>query len=87
MNGGPAAGQELVEPPRYHAGAEMVAYWGIPPLMDCLGLVHAIFSYCGRISLSAMACREMMPDPDFYIQCLNDSFDEITCDVICVSAI
>ena len=63
--------------PLYHAGAEMVAYWGIPPLMDCLGLGHAIFSYCGRISLSAMACREMMPDPEFYIQCLNDSFDEI----------
>lgn len=62
--------------PLYHAGAEMVAYWGIPPLMDCLGLGHAIFSYCGRISLSAMACREMMPDPDFYIQCLNDAFDE-----------
>jgi len=63
--------------PLYHAGAKMVAYWGIPPLMDCLGLGHAIFSYCGRISLSAMACREMMPDPNFYIDCLNESFDEI----------
>lgn len=63
--------------PLYHAGAQMVAYWGIPPLMDCLGLGHAIFSYCGRISLSAMACREMMPDPGFYIECLNDAFDEM----------
>ncbi len=63
--------------PLYHAGAQMVAYWGIPPLMDCLGLGHAIFSYCGRISLSAMACREMMPDPGFYIECLNESFEEI----------
>lgn len=63
--------------PLYHAGAQMVAYWGIPPLMDCLGLGHAIFSYCGKISLSAMACREMMPDPEFYIQCLNDAFEEI----------
>ncbi len=63
--------------PLYHAGAEMVAYWGVPPLMDCLGLGHAIFSYCGRISLAAMACREMMPDPDFYIECLDASFDEL----------
>jgi hypothetical protein len=55
----------------------MVAYWAIPPLMDCLGLGHAVFSYCGKISLAAMACREMMPDPDFYIECLNESFEEI----------
>lgn len=63
--------------PLYHAGAEMVAYWGIPPLMDCLGLGHAVFSYCGRISLSALADREMMPDPHFYISCLNTSFEEM----------
>ncbi|NRB41010.1 MAG: wax ester/triacylglycerol synthase family O-acyltransferase [Pseudomonadales bacterium] len=63
--------------PLYHAGAEMVAYWAIPPIMDCLGLGHAIFSYCDRISLTAMACREMMPDPDFYIQCLDESYTEI----------
>ncbi|CAA0123984.1 Putative diacyglycerol O-acyltransferase [BD1-7 clade bacterium] len=63
--------------PLYHAGAQMVAYWGIPPLMDCLGLGHAIFSYCGRISLSAMACREMMPDPEFYVECIEEAYEEI----------
>jgi WS/DGAT/MGAT family acyltransferase len=62
--------------PLYHAGAQMVAYWAIPPLMDCLGLGHAVFSYYGRVSLSAMACREMMPDPAFYIDCLNEAFEE-----------
>ena len=63
--------------PLYHAGAEMVAYWGIPPLTDCMGLGHAIFSYCGRISLSAIADRNMMNDPDFYVDCLDQSFDEM----------
>jgi hypothetical protein len=63
--------------PLYHAGAQMVSYWGIPPLMDCLGLGHAVFSYCGRISLSASACREMMPDPAFYMECVEASFKEI----------
>jgi chemotaxis protein histidine kinase CheA len=63
--------------PLYHAGAEMVAYWGIPPLTDCMGLGHAVFSYCGRISLSAIADRTMMEDPGFYIECLNASFDEM----------
>lgn len=63
--------------PLYHAGAKMVAYWGIPPVMDCLGLSHAVFSYCGRISLSAMACRQMMPDPAFYAECMEKSFEEL----------
>lgn len=63
--------------PLYHAGAEMVAYWGIPPLTDCMGLGHAVFSYCGRISLSAIADRSMMDDPGFYIDCLNQSFEEM----------
>ena len=63
--------------PLYHAGAKMVAYFAIPPLTDCMGLGHAIFSYCGRISLSAVADRNMMNDPAFYIDCLNESFDEI----------
>ncbi len=63
--------------PLYHAGAKMVAYWGLPPLMDCLGLGHAVFSYCGRISLSVTACRDSMPDPQFYIQCCDESLIEI----------
>src|SRR5690554_770326 len=63
--------------PLYHAGAKMVAYWGIPPVMDCLGLSHAVFSYCGRISLSALACRQMMPDPAFYAECMEKSFEEL----------
>lgn len=63
--------------PLYHAGAKMVAYWGIPPISDCMGLSHAAFSYCGRVSLSAMACRQMMPDPAIYMQCLEQSFEEL----------
>lgn len=63
--------------PLYHAGAKLVTYWGLPPVLDCLGLGHAIFSYCGRISISANSCREMMPDPSFYIECIRASFDEI----------
>lgn len=63
--------------PLYHAGAKMVAYWGVPPIMDCIGLGHAVFSYDGKITISASACREMMPDPAFYAQCLKDSFAQL----------
>jgi WS/DGAT/MGAT family acyltransferase len=63
--------------PFFHAGAQMVSYWGIPPLMDCIGLGHALFSYCGRISLAVTACRDMLPDPQFYIGCCEESFIEL----------
>lgn len=63
--------------PLYHAGAKMVAYWGIPPISDCVGLSHAAFSYCGNVSLSAMACRQMMNDPAVYMQCIEQSFEEL----------
>ena len=63
--------------PLYHAGAEMVSYWGIPPLTDCMGLGHAVFSYCGKISLSVSADRNMMQDPGFYIECIEAAFSEL----------
>jgi WS/DGAT/MGAT family acyltransferase len=63
--------------PLYHAGAQMVAYWGLPPVIDCLGMGHAIFSYCGKISVSAFGCRQMLPDPAFYMQCIHESYQQL----------
>ena len=63
--------------PLYMAGAQMVASNGIGPVMDSMGLFQAVTSYCGRINITVTACREMMPDPAFYAECLNDSFDEM----------
>jgi diacylglycerol O-acyltransferase len=40
-------------------------------------LFHAILSYCGKFNISINACREMMPDPAFYAQCLRESFNEL----------
>jgi diacylglycerol O-acyltransferase / wax synthase len=42
-----------------------------------LGLFHVIGSYCGQFVISATSCRVMMPDPAFYRECLQDSFDEL----------
>lgn len=63
--------------PLYMAGARMVASYGLGPVMDSMGLFQAVTSYCGVISISVTACREMMPDPAFYMQCLQESFDEL----------
>ena len=42
-----------------------------------LGLFHVISSYCGQFVISATSCRVMMPDPAFYRQCLQESFEEL----------
>jgi diacylglycerol O-acyltransferase len=63
--------------PLYNTGANMVANYGTGPVQDGVGLFHVISSYCGQFVISATSCRVMMPDPAFYRQCLQDSFDEL----------
>ena len=63
--------------PLYSTGAKMVANYGTGPVLDGLGLFHVIGSYCGQFVVSATSCRDMMPDPEFYRDCLQESFDEL----------
>ena len=63
--------------PLYNTGARMIANFGTGPVLDGLGLFHVISSYCGDFTISATACRDMMPDPEFYRECLENSFDEL----------
>jgi diacylglycerol O-acyltransferase / wax synthase len=63
--------------PLYMAGARMVASYGLGPVMDSMGLFHAVTSYCGEISIAVTACRDMLPDPAFYAACLQSSFDDL----------
>jgi WS/DGAT/MGAT family acyltransferase len=63
--------------PLYNTGAKMVANYSSGPVQDGLGLFHVIGSYCGQFVISTTSCRGMMPDPAFYRQCLQDSFDEL----------
>lgn len=46
-------------------------------LTDGLGLAHVVQSYVNEAYISFTACRDIMPDPEFYAQCLQDSFDEL----------
>ena len=63
--------------PLYFTGAKMVSLFGMGPIADGMGLIHPVFSFSGRISISVTACRDQMPDPGFYAECLQDSFDEL----------
>lgn len=61
----------------YFTGARMVALHGLGPVMDGMGIIHPIFSYSGRISIAITACRDLVPDPGFYAECLQASFDDL----------
>ncbi|MET0178903.1 MAG: wax ester/triacylglycerol synthase family O-acyltransferase [Novosphingobium sp.] len=58
-------------------GASYVAGFGSGPAQDGLGLFHIVTSLSGVLSIGFNACRELMPDPEFYGQCLADSFEEL----------
>jgi len=36
-----------------------------------------VFSYCGWVMVSLTSCREMMPDPGFFGECLDQSFEAL----------
>jgi len=63
--------------PIYMNGAQMVKYFGLLCLFDGLGLGHVVMSYDKEVTITITADRDMMPDPDFYAECLQASFDEL----------
>lgn len=66
-----------VNVPLYSMGSRLVATWGLGPVVHGLGLFQPVLSYNGTITISAIADRDMMPDPAFYSECLQQSFDEL----------
>jgi hypothetical protein len=63
--------------PLYMAGARMVASYGFGMVHDNMGLMNVVTSYVGRLSVSATADREMMPDPAFYMDCIQRQHDKL----------
>ena len=65
----------------YMCGAELVDSISLGPLLPNVGLFQIVYSSVqnkkGTISLSFTADRDKMPDPGFYAQCLQESFDEL----------
>jgi|AntAceMinimDraft_5_1070358.scaffolds.fasta_scaffold00359_21 WS/DGAT/MGAT family acyltransferase len=63
--------------PLYLAGAKVHLMMGMGPLLDLMGLFHAVISGAGVITINFVSCREMMPDPQFYKACLEESYQEL----------
>ncbi len=62
--------------PLYLGGARMTYFSAIMPIADGMGLVFAVTSYDDMLIVSPTACREQLPDPAFFAQCVRDSFQE-----------
>ncbi|MFC1690339.1 wax ester/triacylglycerol synthase family O-acyltransferase [Pseudomonadota bacterium] len=63
--------------PLYMNGARLVHTYGLAPLADGMGLFIATPSYNGEMSFSIISAREIMPDIEFFRECLEQSFDEL----------
>jgi WS/DGAT/MGAT family acyltransferase len=69
--------------PLYFTGAEMVGSFGLGLPLEGIGLFNAVLSYNGAISIAVTGCREQMPDPGFYAECLEESFRELREAAVC----
>jgi hypothetical protein len=56
------------------AGARLVNFAPVSIAIDGLGLNVTGFSYNGMLWLCAVSCRDMMPDPGFFAECLRENF-------------
>jgi WS/DGAT/MGAT family acyltransferase len=63
--------------PIYSAGAKLLHMQGLLCLTDGMGLGHVVQSYCTQATVGFTADRKLMPDPEFYAQCIQDSFDAL----------
>lgn len=71
----------------YSTGARMESMaLSLMCLTDGVGLMHVVQSYFKELTISFTACRNIMPDPDFYADCLQESFDEMSAAAKAVNA-
>ena len=63
--------------PIYSTGARLESMMGLVCLTDGMGLAHVVQSYTDEATIAFTGCRELMPDPEFYAQCIEESFEEL----------
>lgn len=63
--------------PLYLLGAKCTYTTGCPPLFDGNGLLHSVSSNNGEFMFSFTTCPELLPDVDFYRDCLEAAVKEV----------
>ncbi len=79
MPGGPNfAFSNMPGPPMpvYLCGARLTWGIGLGPMMPNMGLFITGTSALDKFVFGVTACRDMMPDPDFFQECLKVSYEE-----------
>ena len=71
--------------PLYSAGSKMVRYHAMGLLTPGCGAFHLVYSFNGLITITLLADRDIVPDPEFYFECLKASFAETKSAAIAVS--
>jgi diacylglycerol O-acyltransferase len=61
----------------YMNGAKLLHTFAMAPLADGMGLFIATPSYNGEMTFSIISAREIMPDIEFFRECLDSSFEEL----------
>ena len=62
--------------PLHSSGARLESMMGLLCLTDGMGLGHVVQSYVAEATISFTACRDLLPDPEFYVRCIEESFEE-----------
>ena len=63
--------------PLYMTGAKLIGMMGGGLILDNQGIFHTVNSVDGVLSISVTACRNAMPDPEFYRDCIKKSYREL----------
>lgn len=61
----------------YCNGAQMIGMYGLGLLTPGVGLFNIIFSMGDKLTISILGDRDLLPDPAFYRQCLEESYAEL----------
>jgi len=61
----------------YLDGAELLDINGCPPIMNGLGIIMGASSYCDHMTITAWACKKMMPDAEVMHACMRAAFAEL----------
>jgi WS/DGAT/MGAT family acyltransferase len=65
----------------YMCGAQIIDSFGIGPISPGMGLFHTVNTMVmknrGTMTLAFVCCRDVMPDPEFYGECIEASFAEL----------
>jgi len=63
--------------PLYMCGAKVVRMFGPGVITDGMGLFHCVSSDNGEVTITFLSCRDMLPDPDLYHQCLSKEYKSL----------